>query len=148
MNLQARLHDGVMAGSVAAASTTGALLMFGHSLGDPLQAFSLIGHVFIGPGAPTLAASVGVAVHVAVVLGWGILTGLAAPRSRGLLPMVIAVLVVTLAAVLVHEYLVLPEARLGAGLGGPRAPSGPVIALHLLFALSLLAGLLLARRRR
>lgn len=147
MTLQLRVAEGLIAGLVAAAATTGALLVFGRSLGDPLQAFQHIGVPLVGSGAPALAAAAGLVVHLAAMLVWGLVAGLLAPRSKGLLPVLITAVLVTLAAVLVHGYVALPELQLGAGLGGPRAPSGPVVALHLLFAGSLVLGLMVTRRR-
>jgi len=143
-----RTAHGIIAGLTAAAATTGALLVFGARLGDPLQAFVHIGQPVVGPGAPALSAALGLVAHLATVTLWGALFGLVAPRNQGMLMVILAAVGTTLASVLVHSYLLLPTLRLGAGLGGPRAPSGPIVALHLLFAAGLVAGILVARRGR
>lgn len=113
-----------------------------------MQAFVHIGQPVVGPGAPALSAALGLVAHLATVTLWGALFGLVAPRNHGMLMVILAAVGTTLASVLVHSYLLLPTLRLGAGLGGPRAPSGPIVALHLLFAAGLVAGILVARRGR
>lgn len=135
-----------MAGLTAAAATAGALLLFGSRLGDPLQAFTAVGIPVIGRGVPLLAAAVGLLAHVSVCVLWGALFGLIVPVKVRPLAVVIAALAVTVSAAIVHSYLLLTTLRLGSGLGGPRAPTGPVVALHIVFAIALLAGLYVARR--
>lgn len=141
-----RVAQGLVAGLASAAATTGALLTFGWRIGDASQAFVAIGTHVIGPGVPDLAAAIGLVGHVAFQLLWGILAGLLAPRSRGMLGVALTAVAVTLAAVLVHTFVALEPLRLGAGLGGPRAPSGPIVALHLVQVAALAVGLVVARR--
>lgn len=134
------------AGLTAAAATSGALLLFGSRLGDPLQAFTAVGVPVIGRGVPLLAAGIGLVAHISVCVLWGAIFGLLVPASPRPLTVAAAALGVTAGAALVHSYLLLPTLRLGAGLGGPRAPTGPVVALHLVLAISLVLGLYVARR--
>lgn len=146
--LQDRIAQGLVAGLAAAAATAGALLMFGWLLGHTPQAFVAIGEHVIGPGARDLAAGIGVVGHATSLLLWGVVFGLVAPRGRGLGAVVLAAAAVTLVAAFFHGYVGLESLRLGAGLGGPRAPAGPVLALHILQALGMVAGLVVARGGR
>lgn len=131
---------------VAAAATAGAVLAFGWRLGDALAPFASLGWT-LSPVLPaTLAIILGLIAHLAGSVAWGVVFGALAPRRVGVLALVVAIVVSGVAA-LVHTFA-LPALRLGAGLGGPRAPLGPVVALYLLFALALAVGYLGAERSR
>ncbi len=135
-----RIVLGMLAGIVAAAATAGAELAFGWRLGDALGPFTATGWRLVPPLPATLAAAVGIIAHVATGVIWGAVFGALAPRRRGVLVLVVSI-VVTGAAALVHTFA-LPVFQFGAGLGGPRAPLGPVVALYILFAAVLAAGYL------
>lgn len=134
----------MIAGAVAAAATAGAELAFGWRLGDALAPFAATGWRLLAPLPGTLAVVLGVVAHLVTALVWGTIFGVVAPR-RGVAPVLIVSFLLTGAAALVHTFA-LPVFRLGAGLGGPRAPIGPVVALYLLFAVALTAGLLASAR--
>ena len=143
-----RTRAGVTAGVVAAAATGGALVALAWRAGDAWRPFveigrATLGSLALGGTAPVTAALLGVGLHVAVSILWGLLLAGVAPRSRG--PGVLAAsALVAVAASLVHS-TVLPAFRLGFGLGVFPLHGAPLVFLYALFALALAVGMRLAR---
>lgn len=79
MVFRTRIRTGFHAGLLAAAATGGALLAFGMGLSRPWLPFNLAAHVVLGgraslvTGVHPLVTPVGVLVHVAAIMIWGIL---------------------------------------------------------------------------
>ena len=143
-----QVRAGVMAGVVAAAATGGALAVLAWRAGDVSRPFveigrAALGSVALGGVAPLTGALLGVGLHVAVSIGWGLLLAIIARRVRGV-GLLLASALVALFASLVHS-TVLPAFRLGFGLGVFPLHGAPLVFLYLLFALALALGMRLAR---
>jgi hypothetical protein len=132
-----------MAGVLAAAATGGAVVALAWRAGSAARPFVELGRAVVGAAAPSTAALLGVGLHVAMSVAWGLLLAAAAHRARGLALLGASALVALLAAV-VHS-AVLPAFRLGFGLGVFPLHGPPLVFLYALFALALAAGIRLAR---
>ena len=132
-----------MAGVLAAATTGGAVVALAWRAGSAVRPFVEVGRAVVGAAPPATAALLGLGLHVAVSVVWGLLLAAAAPRSRGPVLLAASALVALLAAV-VHS-AVLPAFRLGFGLGVFPLHGAPLVFLYALFALALAAGIRLAR---
>jgi hypothetical protein len=135
---------GLASGSVAAATTAGALVAFGIRLQTPARAFNVIaGHV-VGARADGVWGFVagvtpwGVIVHAVVLLGWGFLFAALVHLTR-LRPVAAALLVsvVALAATWLAAW------STGRGLA-TEVPLGDILVQHLLLAIALVVGMRLA----
>jgi hypothetical protein len=87
--LRLRVREGIRAGAVAAAATAGTLVGFGRAHGAWLRPLNSVAHMLIGSrayymeGLHWLVTPIGILVHVASVMLWGIALSLATPRLRG-----------------------------------------------------------------
>lgn len=148
--LRDRLRDGAFAGLIGAAATAGALIGFGLARGAAWRPINTVAHLAIGyraeitDGFDPLVTSVGIAVHVASLVGWGLLFALVAARLRGARLLLAALLFAAGAFLLDH---VLLPVRLKPGfelvLSWPE-----LIAVHAILALALAAGLAMSRGGR
>jgi len=145
------LHTGLRVAGLGAAATTGALIGFGVRRGAPVAVLSAAGDrlrglpAFVAPDRSLgPSALLGLAHHLALVVGWALLFALVAvpmrgPR-RGAARAVLAALVATVA---VTADALLPSwLCLSAGVAS--APQRALLALAL--AAALLAGMPLAQR--
>jgi hypothetical protein len=108
-----------------------------------LRPFVASGRAVLGAVEPSAAALLGIGMHVAVSVGWGLVLAAAAFRLRGV-ALVVASVLVALLALLVHSSL-LPAFRLGYGLGVFPLHGAPLVFLYALFAAALAGGMRLAR---
>ena len=138
-----RVRAGVMAGVMAAAATTGAVLALAWRAGAPLRPFVESGRAVAVGASPAAAATLGVGLHVAIAVAWGLLLAALAYRRPAPLQAIGAVLVAAL-ALLAHSAL-LPAFRLGFGLGVFPLHGAPLMFLYALFAVGLIWGMRLAR---
>ena len=138
-----RVRAGVMAGVMAAATTTGAVLALAWRAGSPLRPFVESGRAVVGGAPPGTAATLGIGLHVAVAIAWGLLLAALAYRRPAVLQALGGVLVAAV-ALLAHS-LLLPAFRLGFGLGVFPLHGAPLAFLYALFALGLIWGMRLAR---
>jgi hypothetical protein len=140
------LTQGVLTGALAAAATAGALLGFGIQQGTPARPFNVLAALLLGDraggiwGFHPVVTVIGVFVHVAVSLGWGLLFARLAGGLRGL-RLAGAVLVVTIAALAVDVFVV--GRLLGVNVSDVLAPA-QVIALHGVLGVTLGVGMRLA----
>jgi hypothetical protein len=143
---QGTLTQGVLAGTVAAAATAGALLGFGVQQGTPARPFNAVASLILGDraegiwGFHSVVTVVGVIVLVAMTLGWGLLFARLAGGTRGL-RLAGAAAIVAVAALAVH--VVIATRLLGANVSDVLAPA-QVIALHLILGVALGVGMRLA----
>jgi hypothetical protein len=143
---QGTLMQGVLAGTLAAAATAGALLGFGVQQGTPARPFNAVASLILGDraegiwGFHPVVTVVGVIVLVTVTLGWGLLFARLAGGTRGL-RLAGAAAIVTVAALAVH--VVIATRLLGANVSDVLAPA-QVIALHLVLGVALGVGMRLA----
>jgi hypothetical protein len=132
-----------MAGVLAAAATSGGVAVLAWRAGSVVRPFVEIGRTVLGTVATPTAALLGLGLHVAVSVVWGLLLAVVAYETRGPALLAASALVALLAA-LVHS-TVLPAFRLGFGLGVFPLHDAPLVFLYALFALALAAGIRLAR---
>lgn len=138
-----RVRAGVMAGVMGAAATMGAVVALAWRAGSPFRPFVESGRAIV-VGAPAgAAAMLGVGLHVAVAIAWGLLLAALAYRRPAALQALGAVLVAAVA--LSAHSLLLPAFRLGFGLGVFPLHGAPLVFLYALFALGLIWGMRLAR---
>lgn len=145
--LRERLGQGIRAGVVAAASTTGVLIGFGIARGTPLLPLNSVAHMAFGTraylteGFDVAVTSVALLLHFLSIALWGVIFALVAARLRGT-TLIAASLLFGLAASLI-DYFVAPE-RLRPGF--ERALSTPELAVvYVVLALSMPLGLHLGR---
>lgn len=132
-----------MAGVLAAAATAGATLAMAWRGGAAARPFQEVGRAVLGGAPPATTLVLGVGLHVAVSVAWGLLLAAVAARLRG--PLLLAAgAIAALLAWGVHS-AVLPAFRLGYGLGVFPLRGAPVVLLYALFALGLAWGIRLAR---
>jgi uncharacterized membrane protein YagU involved in acid resistance len=111
--LRDRLLLGVWIGMVAAAATAGALVGFGAARGSPLLPLNTVAHIVLGSrafyvtDAHLLVTTLGVLVHVASVVVWGILFAIVLARAEGV-RLWLGALVFT-AAIAAIDFLLLPK---------------------------------------
>jgi hypothetical protein len=143
---QGTLTQGVLAGTLAAAATAGALLGFGVQQGTPARPFNAVASLILGDraegiwGFHPVVTVVGVIVLVTVTLGWGLLFARLAGGTRGL-RLAGGAAIVAVAALAVH--VVIATRLLGANVSDVLAPA-QVIALHLVLGVALGVGMRLA----
>ena len=143
-----RVRQGIGAGCVAAAATTGALIGFGRARGTPAAPVNAVAHMLIGSRAKVMEGfDIGVTpmalgLHTVIVLGWGVLFALLAARLRGM-RLFAAALLFAAAVLLIDYYIVPPQLRPGFETVLSRAE---VAAVYAVLALSLALGLSAARR--
>jgi len=134
---------GVIAGSVAASATAGALVAMGRRLGSAALPFRAIADVFAGPGrrsldeSPGVVAS-GIVAHLTIIVLWGVLFALLVDRWRG--RSVRAALVVSIAALAISWVI---ARTFGRGLATV-LPLGDRLVLAVVFVVALLVGIRLA----
>ncbi|HEU4566300.1 MAG TPA: hypothetical protein VFS05_16675 [Gemmatimonadaceae bacterium] len=148
--LRDRLREGALAGLIGAAATAGALIGFGVARGAAWRPINTIAHLVIGyraeitDGFDPLVTLLGLGVHVASLVAWGVLFSLLAARLRGVRLLLAALLFAAGAFALDH--LLLPV-RLKPGfelvLSWPE-----LVALYAVLALALAAGLATSRGAR
>ncbi|HEX5580652.1 MAG TPA: hypothetical protein VFX39_03680 [Gemmatimonadaceae bacterium] len=139
-----RVRAGVMAGVMAAAATSGAVAALAWRAGSVLRPWIATGRAVLGTSsAAETAALLGLGLHLAVAIGWGLLLAALAGGARGL-RLVVTAAAVSLLALVVHS-TVLPEFRLGFGLGIFPLHGAPLLYLYILQAVALAAGTRLAR---
>lgn len=150
MSLTERARLGGLAGLVAAAATGGALAGFGLRDGGAMRAFGALGRAALldAPldtwGARTLAAVVGLFVHVAVLASWGVLLGVVAAPLRGL-RILAAASVLSAMAFLVHRSVLPALLRPGNAVTALTPQIPRLVALHALLAISLSIGMRVAK---
>lgn len=132
-----------MAGTMGAATAAGALFALAWRAGDVLRPWRETGRAVLGPSGGTTAALLGIGLHLAVAIGWGLLAAVLAGGSRGL-RLAVAAAGVALLALVVHSTL-LPTFRLGHGLGVFPLGGPALLLLYALFATGLAVGMRLAR---
>lgn len=138
------LEAGWMAGLIAAAATSGALVGFGIRFGTPLRAFNTIAAALLShmPGgsiaAPLAVTITGVLLHVLASVCWGIAYAYVVERSGG--HRLLWGVVVALAVFLVTGAL---ASLSGEGLA-TLLPVGDRIAVAIVFAAALPLGMRLA----
>lgn len=136
-----------MAGAVAAAAAMGMVLGFGVRAGTPARGFNAIAALVLGDRAQgvwgwvSTVTLTGIAVLVAVMVGWGSLFALVVGRVRGWRLAAMA-LGVALGALVVSVAVV--QRRLGADTVEVLGP-GQLVGLHLMLAVTLAVGMRLAR---
>lgn len=140
------LRAGLAVGTLAASATAGALIGFGLRQGTPLRPFNAVARLVLGAraegvwGFDPLVTLTGVALHVTVMLAWGLLCVRLAGGRRGLARAAFGV-AVALLALAVDLFVV--ERLLGAGVSGVLSTL-QVIVVHVLLALALVVGMRLA----
>jgi hypothetical protein len=143
---QGTLMQGVLAGTLAAAAIAGALLGFGIQQGTPARPFNAVASLVLGDraqgiwGFHPVVTVVGVIVHVALTLGWGLLFARLAGGMRGLRLAGAAVIVA--ATALAVNVLIATQLH-GANVSDVLAPA-QVIALHVVLGVALGVGMRLA----
>jgi hypothetical protein len=128
---------------IAASATAGTLLGFGIHLGTPARPFNAIAALALGPGAQAvygfspLPTLLGILLHVAAMIAWGVVYELLVARTRGYLTASLVVAVAALTA------LLLPSRLFGVG---PAAllSIGNLVALSVVLAVALPLGMRLA----
>ncbi len=134
---------GVIAGSIAASATAGALVSMGRRAGNAALPFAAIGDLVTGRevGAVDLTTGVvvaGVMLHLVMLTVWGIVFALLVDYWRGHV-----LRAATLVSVLAFALSWLVARAFGRGLA-TLLPVGDRIILALLFALALMVGMRLA----
>lgn len=135
---------GMTAGLVAAAAVSGALLALAWRTGAPLEPLVATGRAILGGGAPALALVAGLCARMVDGVVWGLLLVVIAGDVRGWAGRLVAALAVSALAGALHGWL-LPDLRLGFGLGVFPLHGPPLYYLYLLFAVALVAGMRIAR---
>ncbi|MHB1223689.1 MAG: hypothetical protein ACYC2G_06520 [Gemmatimonadaceae bacterium] len=138
-----RLEKGVAAGLTAAAAVMGALLALAWRAGAPLEPLMTTGRAMLDGGTPVMALVVGVVSRLADGVLWGLLLAAIAGGLRRWPGQLVAAIVVSGAAAVVHATL-LPTLRLGYGLGIFPLHGAPLYFLYLLFAAALAVGMRIA----
>lgn len=145
-----RLRAGVFTGLIAAAATAGVLVAFGMGHRHPFLAFNLAAHVLLSDQASSVAGAhpvvtpVGILVHVAAVVLWGILIALVTTGRR---PVIVSVLtIVSVLVLFALDTRVLPTA-LRPGFE-TMLTKGQLFFLYFTLAISLLVGTRLALSAR
>ncbi|GAC1691716.1 MAG: hypothetical protein NVS9B3_10310 [Gemmatimonadaceae bacterium] len=137
-----RIRAGVATGLIAAAGTAGVLVGLGVRRGYFATYYTVLGASLV-PGAleaDPRAAIVGMFIHLATVVAWGLLFSAVAGHLRGG-RLVIAGTVFSAIVYLANAHLLSPPLRLG--FAGPVAP-GEVVAFYVALAVALVAGTRLA----
>jgi hypothetical protein len=143
---QGTFTHGILTGALAAAATAGALLGFGIQQGTPARPFNAVASLLLGDRAGAIwgfhpvVTVVGVIVHVALTLGWGLLFARLAGGMRGL-RLAGAALVAAAAALAVD--VLIGTRLIGANVSDVLAPA-QVIALHVVLGVALGVGMRLA----
>lgn len=139
------LRAGCTAGAIAAAATLGALLAIGHRIGRAVLPLGTIGALLAGRhsflvGDPSAARDVtlGLMVHVALCVGWGLVTAWLALERRLRLAWVAPAVAV---ADFIRAWAVAHAS--GSGLASI-VPLGYRIELAFILAVALVAGIRLA----
>lgn len=138
--------QGLLTGTLAAAATAGALLGFGIQQGMPARPFNAIASLILGDraagiwGFHPVVTVVGVLLHAAVSLGWGVLFARLVGGMRGW-RLIIAAAAVAAAALAVNVLVV--TRILGANVSDVLAPPR-VISLHVVLGIALAMGMRLA----
>jgi hypothetical protein len=140
------LRAGVVVGLLAACATGGALLGFGVRQGIPSRPFNATARLLLGARAEGVWGFVpavtltGVALHVTVMLVWGLVYAHVARAQRTGARIALAIAVA--AAALLVDLLVV-ERALHAGVSGVLSPV-QVVATHVVLAAALAVGMRLA----
>lgn len=132
-----------MAGTMGAATAAGAVLALAWRAGDALRPWRETGRAVLGAAGGTTAGLLGIGLHLAVAIGWGLLAAVLAGRSHGS-RLAATAAGVALLALVVHSTL-LPTFRLGHGVGVFPLGGSPLLFLYALFATGLALGMRLAR---
>jgi hypothetical protein len=141
-----RVRGGLSAGVIAAAATGGVIAGFGVREGSAGEPFAALGRLLLGiatsepSGRQLVGLIAGIVLHSATALAWGLLFAALFARLRGLRLMAAAAL---FAAVAYAVSTKLPGLlRLGHG---ARAFPPQLVLLYTVLAISLVAGIRLAR---
>ena len=142
-----RIVAGITSGVLAASATAGALVGYGLRLGSPARPFNAIAAMLLGPSAQAAqsftpaATTLGVVLHVAAMIGWGLVyVALFARSGRHPVGWAIAVAAAALVATLLITRF------FGVGLAA-LLPTGNLIALAVVLATALPLGMRLALSR-
>lgn len=133
----------LITGAIAASATAGALVGFGIRAGTPARAFNAIASFVLGDrargvwGWVSTVTLTGIAVHVAIMVGWGVLFAFLAGRMRGW-QFAATAAGVALGAWAVTRFVVLH--RVGPTVAEVLGP-GQLLGLHLVLAVSLAVGM-------
>ena len=141
------IRQGISAGLVAAAATTGALLGFGLRQGMPARPFNVTAAIILGDAAAgswgfnPVATPVGIVLHIAAVMALGVVAALMVGKWRWRRS-VMASVIVSAGAGILHLAVV-------AGRDGSvRAlTAAQLIVVYLLITAGLVIGMRLARTR-
>lgn len=134
---------GLITGLVTASATAGALVGFGLRAGMPVRAYNVLATVVIGDQARGVwgwmgrVTLVGIAVHLALMVGWGLLFAAIAREMRGW-HLAAAAAGVALGAWLVMRVAVLH--RVGPDAAEVLGPA-QLVALHIVMAVALGVGM-------
>lgn len=134
---------GLAVGLLAASATSGALVGFGLRLGIPSRPFNAIARLVLGGraegvwGFTPAVTLTGVALHVTMMLVWGVVYVRLVEARRGFARLAIAVGVAVMA--LLVELLVV-ERLLHAGVSGVLSPM-QVVVVHAVLAVALAVGM-------
>lgn len=145
-----RVRDGIWAGVVAAAGTAGTLVGFGIGRGSPARPLNAIAHLIVGsrgqatPWFDPLLTPLGLLLHVASFIVWGLLFAHLSARMEGWRLAGAALLFASV--IFVIDLFALPR-RLSPGFQLTLS-WGEVITVYLAMAILLWAGITLARRDR
>jgi hypothetical protein len=140
------IRAGLRVGLFAAAATGGMLAGFGLRQGTPARPFNLLATAIAGDraagtwGFDPVATTVGAAVHVLVVCGYGLLFVYLLREIRGSRPWVVATL---LAAALCGATLLLAPLLFG-GIARTVLQPVQIVALHVVLGVALVSGMRLA----
>ena len=137
----------VVTGAIAMAATAGALLGFGMRAGTPVRGFNILASFVLGDqargvwGWSSTVTLTGIALHVAMMMGWGVLFTLVAATMRGW-RLAAAAAATGLCIWVVSTFVVLR----GAGAGADEVlGTGQVAGLHVVLAVALAVGMRFAR---
>ena len=139
------LAQGILAGALAAAATSGALLGFGIQQGTPARPFNVVAGLLLGDdtggiwGFDLEVTIAGVFVIVALAIGWGVLFARLGGELRGWR---LAGAALAVAATALAINLLIASLR-GDAFSEVLAPA-QVLALHLLLGVALGVGIRLA----
>jgi hypothetical protein len=140
------IRAGLKVGIVAAAATGGMLAGFGLRQGTPARPFNLLATAIAGDraagtwGFDPVATTIGAAVHVLVVCGYGLLFVYLLREVRGSRPWVVAAF---LAAALCGVTLLLAPLLFG-GIASTVLLPVQIVALHVVLGVAFVAGMRLA----
>ncbi|MDQ6830264.1 MAG: hypothetical protein M3081_15515 [Gemmatimonadota bacterium] len=138
---------GIATGLIAAAASAGVLIGFGRAHRAAFRPLNAVAHVFIGSRAYLFdefdlrVTTLGVLVHVASVVLWGVIFTALARRLRGW--MVVGAALVFVGAAYVVDYAIVPE-RLRPGFEIALS-RGEISVVYLVLAAALALGLKLTR---